>query len=80
MSVAAESAWVCSPQWRHFFAGIAVAAVGANIAGFSIPLMPAFGAILAMVFLGEKLHLFHLIGIATIFIGVILSARPAAAR
>ncbi len=54
----------------------AVAAVGANVAGFSIPLLPAFGTVLAMLFLGEELRAFHLIGIATILVGVVLSTRP----
>jgi drug/metabolite transporter (DMT)-like permease len=58
----------------------AVAAVGANVAGFSIPLLPAFGTVLAMVFLGETLQAFHLVGIATIIVGVILSTRRAARR
>ncbi len=58
----------------------AVAAVGANVAGFSIPLLPAFGTVLAMVFLGETLRPFHLIGIATILVGVVMSTRPSARR
>ena len=58
----------------------AVALVGANVAGFSMPLLPAFGTVLAMVFLGEQLHPFHLAGIATILAGVVLATRPAATR
>ena len=58
----------------------AVALVGANVAGFSMPLLPAFGTVLAMVFLGEELRPFHLAGIATILAGVILATRPAAKR
>jgi drug/metabolite transporter (DMT)-like permease len=53
-----------------------VAALGANIAGFSMPLLPAFGTILAMVFLGEQLRPFHVAGIATILVGVFLATRP----
>jgi len=56
----------------------AVAALGANVAGLSLPLMPAFGTILAMIFLGEELRMFHLAGIATILLGVGLATRPAA--
>lgn len=52
-----------------------VAALGANVAGLSLPLMPAFGTILAMIFLGEELHLFHIAGIALILLGVGLSTR-----
>ncbi len=58
----------------------AVTQVGANIAGFSMPLLPAFGTVLAMVFLGEELRPFHLAGIATILVGVVLATRPAAWR
>ena len=58
----------------------AVAMVGANVGGFSMPLLPAFGTVLAMLFLGEKLRPFHLVGIATIIAGVILATRPAARR
>jgi drug/metabolite transporter (DMT)-like permease len=55
-----------------------VAAVGANRAGFTIHLLPAFGTILAIIFLDESFHLFHLVGFATILAGVALatSARP----
>jgi drug/metabolite transporter (DMT)-like permease len=59
-----------------------VAAVGANRAGFTIHLLPAFGTLLAIVFLDETLHLFHLVGFATIIAGVWLatSARAPARR
>jgi drug/metabolite transporter (DMT)-like permease len=57
-----------------------VAAVGANVAGFSMPLLPAFGTVLAIVFLGEEVRTFHLVGIATILAGVFLATRPAARR
>jgi drug/metabolite transporter (DMT)-like permease len=57
-----------------------VAAIGANRAGFTIHLLPAFGTLLAIVFLGEEFHLFHLAGFATIIagIGLATSARTAA--
>jgi drug/metabolite transporter (DMT)-like permease len=56
----------------------AVPIVGANIAGFSMHLMPAFGTVLAMLFLGEEAHLFHVVGIAGILAGVFLATwRPA---
>ena len=47
--------------------------VGPNRAGFTIPLLPAFGTALAMITLGEAVHLYHLLGIATIFAGVWLA-------
>lgn len=66
-----------------------VAAVGASRAGFTVHLLPAFGTILAILLLGEEVHLFHLVGIATVLAGVAcasgarrgaaLPVRPAAA-
>ena len=53
----------------------AVAELGANIAGFSIHLLPAFGTVLAMIFLGEEVRPYHLAGIATILAGVALATR-----
>ena len=69
---ASVGAFIC---WNR-----SVAAVGANVAGFSMPLLPAFGTVLAIVFLGESVRPFHLIGIATILAGVLLATRPAARR
>ena len=50
-----------------------VAVVGANAAGFTIHLLPAFGTILAILFLGEAFAGFHAAGIATILAGVLLA-------
>ncbi len=73
MGVAASViAFVC---WNR---GVAV--VGANAAGFTLHLLPAFGTVLAIIFLGESLHAFHAAGIATILAGVVLATRAAAAR
>jgi drug/metabolite transporter (DMT)-like permease len=49
--------------------------VGPNIAGIFVHLMPAFGAILAWLFLGERIHLFHMVGIALILAGIALTTR-----
>ena len=48
--------------------------IGANRAGFTTYLMPAFTAVLAVLILGEKLRPFHAMGIATILFGVWLSS------
>ena len=56
-----------------------VATVGANAAGFTLHLLPAFGTVLAMVFLGEAFSAYHAAGIATILVGVVLATRAAAA-
>ena len=54
-----------------------VALVGANAAGFTLPLLPVFGTVLAMIFLDESFHAFHALGFATILAGVVLATRPA---
>jgi drug/metabolite transporter (DMT)-like permease len=50
-----------------------VAVVGANAAGFTIHLLPAFGTVLAILFLGESFAAFHAAGIGTILAGVLLA-------
>ena len=50
-----------------------VAAVGANAAGFTVHLLPAFGTVLAILFLGEAFAAFHAAGIAIILAGVLLA-------
>lgn len=52
-----------------------VAAVGANAAGFTIHLLPAFGTVLAILFLGETFAGYHAAGIVTILAGVLLATR-----
>jgi drug/metabolite transporter (DMT)-like permease len=52
-----------------------VAAVGANAAGFTIHLLPAFGTLLAIALLGESFSAYHAAGIATIVAGVALATR-----
>jgi len=52
-----------------------VAAMGANVAGFTVHLLPAFGTILAILFLGEAFAGYHAAGIATIVAGVLLATR-----
>jgi drug/metabolite transporter (DMT)-like permease len=49
--------------------------VGASKAGLFIHLMPAFGILLAAIFLGERLLSFHFAGIALIFGGIFLTMR-----
>jgi drug/metabolite transporter (DMT)-like permease len=56
-----------------------VATVGANAAGFTLHLLPAFGTVLAILFLGETFAAFHAAGIATIVVGVVLATSRARA-
>jgi drug/metabolite transporter (DMT)-like permease len=64
---ASLAAFIC---WNR---GVAV--VGANAAGFTLHLLPAFGTVLAILFLGEAFGLSHALGIAVIISGVILATR-----
>lgn len=50
-----------------------VALVGANAAGFTLPLLPAFGTALAIVFLGEAFRPFHAAAFIIIVAGVALA-------
>ncbi|MGB4948861.1 MAG: DMT family transporter [Candidatus Competibacter denitrificans] len=57
----------------YIFWNRAVAELGANRTGQFLHLMPAFGAVLAMIFLGERLYPFHGVGIALIALGIWLA-------
>ena len=64
-SFASVGAYLC---WNR-----GVELVGPNKAGFTLHLLPAFGTALAVTALGEQVHLFHAVGIATILFGVWLA-------
>lgn len=65
----------------YWFWNQGVAAVGPNRAGTFIHLTPIFAAILAILLLGETVALYHLVGGALVFAGILLvSRRPAAGR
>jgi len=49
--------------------------LGASLGGQFIHLMPLFGALMAVVFLGEQIQLYHLIGGACIALGLWLSMQ-----
>jgi drug/metabolite transporter (DMT)-like permease len=53
-----------------------VARLGANRAGVFLHLMPAFGSLLAVAFLGESFRWFHALGLALILAGVSLAGAP----
>lgn len=57
-----------------------VAIVGANTAGFTLHLLPAFATVLAIVLLGETFAPFHAAGIATIIAGVVLATTRRGTR
>ncbi|MDC1112355.1 DMT family transporter [Candidatus Pelagibacter sp.] len=53
----------------------AVSIIGANRAGIFLSLIPLFGTIMAIIFLNEKFHFFHLIGAILIILGLFLSNK-----
>ena len=59
----------------YIFYNRGVAEVGANKASLFIHLMPVFGTLLSIAFLGETPQLFHLAGIGMIFAGIWLTTR-----
>ena len=62
----------------YLFFNRGIELIGAARAGQSWHLMPVFGSILAVLFLGETFYLYHAIGIALIAAGILLaSIRPA---
>jgi drug/metabolite transporter (DMT)-like permease len=50
--------------------------IGANRAGLSIHLLPVFGSIMAVVFLGERFSWYQGVGILLIAAGILLATRP----
>jgi len=64
----------------YIFWNRGVAEVGSNVAGIFVHLMPAFGSLLAWMFLGESIRLYHLVGIALILAGIALTTRGRAAK
>ena len=49
--------------------------IGANRAGQFVHLMPLFGSLLAIAFLGERFRLYHALGMALIGAGILLATR-----
>ena len=59
----------------YIFWNQGVEAVGANVAGLFVHLMPVFGVVLAWTFLGERLAAYHVAGIALILAGIYVTSR-----
>ncbi|MEO8411849.1 MAG: DMT family transporter [Propionivibrio sp.] len=57
----------------YIFYNRAVGEVGASKASLFIHLMPVFGTVLSVIFLGEITQTFHLVGISLIFLGIFLT-------
>jgi drug/metabolite transporter (DMT)-like permease len=58
----------------YLFFNRGIELIGAARAGQSWHLMPLFGSILAVVFLGERFRVYHAVGIALIFAGILLAS------
>lgn len=54
--------------------------IGANRAAPFFHLIPVFGSAMAIVFLGEKPQLFHLVGYMLVLVGVFIAARRGSAN
>lgn len=57
----------------YYFWHQGIKELGANKTGQFTHLMPLFGAVLAYVFLGERLHTYHIVGALFIAVGIYLS-------
>ena len=60
----------------YIFWNRGVEQVGAPVAGLFVHLMPVFGIVLAWLFLGERLEVFHVVGMALIVTGIAITTRP----
>ena len=58
----------------YLFFNRGVELLGASLAGQSMHLMPLFGSILAVLFLGEQFRAYHAVGIALIGTGILLAS------
>jgi drug/metabolite transporter (DMT)-like permease len=65
---------VCPSFIAYLFFNRGIELIGAARAGQSMHLMPVFGAVLAVLFLGERFHLYHAVGIALITAGIVLAS------
>jgi len=54
--------------------------IGANRAAPFFHVVPVFGSVMAIVVLGERPQLFHIIGFALVLTGVFVASRKASAR
>jgi drug/metabolite transporter (DMT)-like permease len=66
---------VASTVLAIYFWNLAIRSIGASRAGVFVNLIPVFGAIFAMLFLGERLYAFHVVGGVLVFVGIVLAVR-----
>ena len=62
--------------FAYLFFNRGVELIGSAATGQYMNVMPLMGAGLAMLFLGERLYLFHIVGLALIVAGIMVAGRP----
>ncbi len=67
--------WVFPSLVGYLFLNRGVDLIGANRAAPFIHLVPVFGSVMAVAFLGERFELYHAIGYALVFAGITVAAR-----
>ena len=63
----------------YLFFNRGIELIGPNRAAPFFHLVPVFGSVMAILFLGEELRLFHLIGYALVLAGIFIASRQASA-
>jgi len=58
-----------------FLWNLSIRSVGASRAGMFVNLIPVFGAVFAMVFLGERLYPYHIAGALFVAVGIVMAVR-----
>jgi drug/metabolite transporter (DMT)-like permease len=66
---------IFSSVLAYVFWNRGVELLGPAVAGLFVNLMPVFGALLAWLFLGERLEPYHLAGMALILTGIAVTSR-----
>jgi drug/metabolite transporter (DMT)-like permease len=64
----------------YLFFNRGIALIGPNRSAPFLHLVPVFGSAMAIVLLGERLRLFHLVGYALVLAGIAIASRRASAR
>src|SRR5262249_3274261 len=64
----------------YLFFNRGIALIGPNRSAPFLHLVPVFGSAMAILLLGERLRLFHLVGYALVLAGIVIASRKASAR
>lgn len=66
---------ICPAILAYTFWNIGINKVGATRSGYFMNLLPVFSTALAILFLGESLHFYHMLGFSLVIIGIYLSTK-----